>query len=794
MAARAERAGNEAAGTHRSGKRGSGWIASSAVVLVTLLGNALYLFGLRSSNPLLYHSGLGSPGANWTGAPFGANHYPHTIDPNDGWTTQALGQLAARDWIHGTIPLWNVHEGLGQPLAGEMQSAAFFLPFVLLQLLPNGVFVMHLVLEIVAGLAMLGLLRQLKLSWLAASVGGSLFALNGAFAVMHNAPFNPIAFLPLAIWGVEIVRGRVGQHRSGALGAGVIALALAWMLTAGFPETALLEGLLVLAWMLARLPRTYRRGTFVAWCAAGGVLGLCMSAPVLVALRDMLEIGFTAYHGDGSSAVWSYKLLRATGFAWPFGAGPFAMNPITGGLAGFVTLPAVFFALLGVASRAPRALRWLLGVTVVVLAANMFGFAPVNTLLNLIPGMTIVLIYKYGIALICFAVAALAAFGIDSVRVGQTGGRAVLVAALATFGYLVGAIVQLVVLDKLIHPVWTSVVTVWTVLCLVCAVVAARRPVETVTSRFVPATLAALLLVLDATGSYIAPQLNASERRPIDTGAVTFLQAELGQERFFSLGPIQPNYGSYWGISQLNVNDLPVPQKFADFVEKDLQPAAGTPGANASGWAFAEFLLAPLNFSPHDQQLLLVAYGQEQQVYREAAVKYLVASPGVVDPESARRYSLTKVYSSKKADVWLDTKAESALTARQGTCRTLTSTRNTATVTCDRATTLVRKQLAAPGWSASVNGKSAPVGQSANGLYQTVHVPAGVSTLTFVYRPRLWWWAVAACLLGLIATAVLCLRGISRAQSSGESIVLGRSPARGGGVERHSGEQGEVGV
>ena len=48
------------------------------------------------------------------------------IDPNVGFITQSLGHLAALDILHGHLPWWNYFEGLGQPLAGEMQSAALF--------------------------------------------------------------------------------------------------------------------------------------------------------------------------------------------------------------------------------------------------------------------------------------------------------------------------------------------------------------------------------------------------------------------------------------------------------------------------------------------------------------------------------------------------------------------------------------------------------------------------------------------------------------------------------------------
>lgn len=65
------------------------------ITLAVLLANGVYLLRLRSNNPLLYHSGLGSPILGVVKAPFAHAHGAYTIDPNDGWTAQALGRLAA---------------------------------------------------------------------------------------------------------------------------------------------------------------------------------------------------------------------------------------------------------------------------------------------------------------------------------------------------------------------------------------------------------------------------------------------------------------------------------------------------------------------------------------------------------------------------------------------------------------------------------------------------------------------------------------------------------------------------
>jgi hypothetical protein len=73
-------------------------------------------------------------------------------------------------------------------------------------------------------------------------------------------------------------------------------------------------------------------------------------------------------------------------------------------------------------------------------------------------------------------------------------------------------------------------------------------------------------------------------------------------------------------------------------------------------------------------------------------------------------------------------------------------------VNCPSATTLTRLELTMPGWSAHVNGQSAPI-SSNDGLTQTVSIPAGVSTITFTFLPPYEEIAMLMCALALVAMA-----------------------------------------
>ena len=114
------------------------------VVLAPVLAKLHLLVGLLNPNPLFTVAWLAVDGVV-----FRSMGQP-TIDPNIGFTSQALGHRAALDLISGVIPWWNYFEGAGGPLAGEMNSAALFPPTLLLYF-SDGQLWMHIVLPVHRG-------------------------------------------------------------------------------------------------------------------------------------------------------------------------------------------------------------------------------------------------------------------------------------------------------------------------------------------------------------------------------------------------------------------------------------------------------------------------------------------------------------------------------------------------------------------------------------------------------------------------------------------------------------------
>lgn len=182
-----------------------------ACIIIVVVVAAVNLWKLGAgldSDPVLHRAGLS------VSKDSGILPGNHTIDPNDGYTLQTLARASADQWLHGDAPYWNRFEGVGAPLAGEMQSMALH-PFVLLQRLPQGFLLSQILMEAIAGIATVFFLRRLGIGNAVSLGAGIAFACNGTFAWLSNAAANPVAYLPLLLWGVEIARDASHTRRRG---------------------------------------------------------------------------------------------------------------------------------------------------------------------------------------------------------------------------------------------------------------------------------------------------------------------------------------------------------------------------------------------------------------------------------------------------------------------------------------------------------------------------------------------------------------------------------------------------
>jgi hypothetical protein len=698
-----------------------------AIAAAVLIANAAYVIGVVDADPLATRSGLAASTVA------GSLPGERAADPNDGFTAQALGRRAALDALHLKAPWWNPYEGTGAPLAGEMQSAALFPPTLLLAL-SDGQLYEHMLLELLAGICTYLLLRRLALARVASAAGGIAFALNGTFAWLAHAPVNPLAFLPMLLLGIEIAYASAVDGRPG--GFSLVALSGALSVYAAFPEVAYANALLAVcwfAWRCACLERA-RLGAFIRKGAAGVVAGTLLSAPLLALSADYVanaSLGGHAHAGEvhlPGAAASQLVLPYAYGPIFAFSDPKLVVFRIWGSVGGFLSVSLVLLALVGLAAGRHRGLRIALAACIALVLARMFGEPPgLGALLGLLPGMSRIALYRYGYAPVELAVIVLAALGLD-----RLGGSRLSLRRIAAAG--AGALAVVAVAAGVALPYarygqirYLGASAVWGV-----AVVLAVAYVMALRRADLRVGLASTVVAVEALLLFAVPEASAPRRATVDTAPVEYLQRHLGSGRFFTLGPLQPNYGTYFGLASLNVNDLPIPSSFGDYVTTSLDQAVD-PSVFVGTLGGGRARSAP---SPEAELL------RNLHAYREAGVAYVLSPAGHPLPAG-----FTLVFRSPTSWIYRLAGAEPLVTAPGCTA---TTDGDTTGLVCSRATILVRHETLLPGWHATLDGRPVRL-RAANGVFQSLHVGTGSHTVVFSYTPPYLDWALAAFAAGCLA-------------------------------------------
>jgi hypothetical protein len=214
---------------------------------------------------------------------------------------------------------------------------------------------------------------------------------------------------------------------------------------------------------------------------------------------------------------------------------------------------------------------------------------------------------------------------------------------------------------------------------------------------------------------------------------VRFLQDHIGLQRYYSIGPMGPNYSSYFGVGSINHNYLPLADNWAEYVLHHLDPGVivnifdgTTPEVNGRRAALSERLAQ----------------------YEALGVKYVIAIrgtdpfPGLPGPHPALAFAdpFVGIYELPHPAAYME--------GSTGACVVHDEGRQRARGHCDAPGAMVRRELFFPGWTATVNGvpaKVEPVGE----VFQQVALPAGDVFVQFRYAPPFVGWAYAACAAGL---------------------------------------------
>jgi hypothetical protein len=686
-----------------------------AIVAAVLVAHGPYFVGHFNPNPLGAQSWL------WTSDSPGLFPGLATLDPAAGTVSQALGHRAVLDWFHLQWPWWNPYEGTGVPLAGEMQAAALF-PFTILTVFSNGQLWEHMLLELIGGASTFLLMRRLSVGVWASTAAGIAFALNGVFSWLANAAVNPIAFLPLLLLGLELARSAsIGDARGGWW---LIPVAGALMFYAGFPEVALIDAVMAAVWFAWRCwelrANTRAVRAFALKAMTGTVVALLLIAPLLVPIVDYLNHANT--YGHQSAALTSERIphLGLPQLLLPYVYGPIlsffdpgvTMGAIWTRVGGYLSTSIVLFALFGVLSRRHLGLRVLLVAWVLAGLSHTYGLPPlIGRVFDLVPGMSHVGFFRYGTSSIELAVIILAGLGLDDLiakRVRPL--RLIITTSVALELVLVAALAAAPLVRQLgannAHSSFFIGSVVWgaTIITVASVVALVRRPGAR-------ATLLVGVVALDVIALFVAAQVSGPRNVKIDLAPVAYLRQHLGTSRYFTFRPVAANYGSYFGIGELNTSDNPAPTLFNDYVTRRLDPSVFA----ADFWGT----------DPGAEQALISNIAN----YRAAAVAYVLAPAGQTLPRSDG-FSLA----AKTPSTWIYRLAGSQPYFTASGCAVSIQSRTDVRLVCPRATTLVRRETSMPGWSAQIDGQTTPV-RTVDDIFQGVEVGAGTHRVTFGFTP-----------------------------------------------------------
>ncbi len=720
-----------------------------AIALGVVLANGLILTKILDENPINWLSGLTTsstpsylPGQN-------------TIDPSVGWITQGLGHLAAMSILHGHVPWWNPYEGLGGPLAGELGSAALF-PLTPLLALANGHLYMVMALEFTAGISTYFFVRRFTVFRAGALAAALAFSVNGTYSWLSHATINPVCFLPLILLGVEHAFDATANNRK--FGWILVSIGLALAIYGGFPSELYWFIPFIGTWVLVRavqLRQLRIAARFLLKLTWGGLVGVLLSAPLLISFVDYLPnaIAPAAAPGD-NSFVAPHALLSTQVLPYLFGPiGAFSPYDKANIVArswdyagGYVDTTLIVLAIVGIFGARHRVLRLFLAAWVLLYVTRLFGFPPSVHLIDILPGSWLGF-ERYASPTWELSLAILSGLAIDDIARLQISRRRVVIATsigliIVGLTYVNAASVVRAINHAPDGVWWSSLSIVWGAMMVVAVGLVALL----VKYRRRAAMILVLLVAVDALAMYVVPQFSSPRNVTIDIQPVKYLQKHVGTNTFFTLGPIAPNYGSYFGISSADVIDIPVPKKWGHYLVSSLDPSASY--YNFTG---ADFWQAP------GAPTVAEEFMDHLKAYQAAGVKYVVAPQGDAFPSAfVRSAGLRIVFSDSLGTIYLVPHSAPMYTTTGGGCQLKDAAISSVTISCDRPVTLIRRQLYMPGWQASVDGRSTQV--VAHGkLFQAVRVPKGRSVVTFTFEPPHILLAWLAFIIGLMVTGVLLL-------------------------------------
>jgi hypothetical protein len=256
--------------------------------------------------------------------------------------------------------------------------------------------------------------------------------------------------------------------------------------------------------------------------------------------------------------------------------------------------------------------------------AKTFGVQPLTGLMNHIPLMRQANFFRYAPPSWSLALIILAAFGLDDFRNNTPGRR-------SAFGITIGLLVIAIALAWPQRAFWERprafVPLMFLLLGLSLAWALAGLLAAALSWKLLHGErrriVLACLLVVDAAMMFIVPQSTAIRGNQIDLPAVQFLSDHQGLSRSYTLGPMEPNYGAYFRVANIDHNVVPVPKLWADYVEHNLLPSSSRLDSSLPFYSSMTFWPGVMPDGDAQQDL-----SDNLDNYLSLGVRYVIAKPG----------------------------------------------------------------------------------------------------------------------------------------------------------------------
>jgi hypothetical protein len=765
-----------------------------AILLGILLVESAALYpGVFLRGEVLSSSALGYGMAPWKG------HRPATARPLRGnpvlsddlalftpWDAAVRAALAS-----GTAALWNPATGCGMPLLANNQSAVLA-PTQVLRFVwdsPRARTVGVLLKVLVAGVGMFLLLGRWQLPLEAALLGALTWANSAVLTLWLLYPLAEVAaWFPWLLLGLSRTLGVGGPPR--ASGAAEAALAGAAMLLAGHLPTAvqLLVAIAAGTAVLALLRPDVRR-RLPAAAVAGTVAVLLATPQVLPTARYALRSHALSARGGGvpsgaqhlpAEAVWSWLVPRGFGSPERDGyRGPVNFNEATAS----VGIAPLFLALLALALMPSRRERIFLGAAVLAAAAA-YGLPPLPWLLAHVPlvrlaaGQRWLIVSQWGLA-------ALAAAGLAKLGAAP---RARLLLAAGGIGATLLVLVSLHPALRAAADGASSTLAARAVLASAAEVVAAVSAAALAALGLRRAAVAILLVLTVGGGALLAWGFNPAippEAIPGPTEQTRLVERLREGGRVLPIGwVLQPNTGILGGLPTVTGVDDLVPERYSQFVE----------------WAQLRALDAARPLEVHTTALIRRAAATVVLADRPISGASLEPVPEIqgpslwaaivrgAHPPAAWYPAALPVRGTEEAfavlskDRLIDENTvvvegpPASLPSSPGLAQRLIAVRHgpnrvSVEVSQARAGVFVFRELADPGWKASVDGFPARI-VTADGMFLGVVLTSGPHRIVLDYRPLEWGLGLALAAFGALCLVAFALLGArQRPLAPGRAVV-----------------------